>query len=403
MSSPHRPPIRTRSQLLSALTEACELEHGLACSYLFAAFSIRDQEDGVLDPASLVAARKWAGQLYIIAAQEMLHLAQVWNLLVAIGGTPYYLRPNFPQKARYYPLNVPLELDRFEARTLQRFLAYERPRTTTLPWPAFAPPPTTPGAYETVGDLYERVAAAFRTLPEHGLFVADAARQTGPALADFPDIVRVIDRTSALRAVDLLTVQGEGITTDRTDCHFGLFYRTLEELVSAGFDPARPVLSNPAAKDRGDYSAASPNVVGDEYTAQVMDLFDDVYQLMLRALSYAFTTPSSEGLAREFSRIAIALMPVVVKPLGEAITELPAGERYPGKTAGPAFGMARHVLLPDAPRAARVVVHERLRELTEEGARLAVDPRATPRLRRAVRNLDRLFATMPANAEEGPR
>ena len=43
----------------------------------------------------------------------MLHLAQVWNLQAAIGGTPYYLRPNFPLSTRYYPLNLPVVLERF--------------------------------------------------------------------------------------------------------------------------------------------------------------------------------------------------------------------------------------------------------------------------------------------------
>ncbi len=33
----------TRSKLLSLLSEACELEHGLACSYLFSAFSLKQE------------------------------------------------------------------------------------------------------------------------------------------------------------------------------------------------------------------------------------------------------------------------------------------------------------------------------------------------------------------------
>ena len=33
--------IRSRSELLKLLSEACELEHGLACSYLYAAFSLK--------------------------------------------------------------------------------------------------------------------------------------------------------------------------------------------------------------------------------------------------------------------------------------------------------------------------------------------------------------------------
>lgn len=390
MTARERPTIERRSQLLSALTEACELEHGLACSYLFAAFSIRDQEDGELDADQLVHARKWAGQLYIIAAQEMLHLAQVWNLLVALGGTPYYLRPNFPQRARYYPLNVPLELERFEARTLQRFLAYERPRTTTLPWSSFSPPADAPHLYETVGDLYEKIGGALERIPERELFVGRPDQQTGAALVDFPDIIRVTDRASALKAVELLTVQGEGTAHDREDCHFGLFHRTLEELERASFDPARPVLANPAAKVRGDYSAAEPNVVDDAFTSAVMDLFDDVYQLMLRGLAFVFTAPSSAPLTARLARFSIAVMPVVIKPLGEALTELPAGPAHPGKNAGASFGMSRHVLLPELESAARIVFEERLSELTETAQRLAEDARATPRLRRSAKNLARL-------------
>ena len=33
----------SRSTLLKLLTEACELEHGLACSYLYAAMTLRRQ------------------------------------------------------------------------------------------------------------------------------------------------------------------------------------------------------------------------------------------------------------------------------------------------------------------------------------------------------------------------
>jgi hypothetical protein len=82
--------IQRRSQLLSLLTEACELEHGLACSYLYAAFTLKqDLSEGGLDWRQLQRVRLWAAQLYFIAAQEMLHLAQVWNLQAAIGGAPY--------------------------------------------------------------------------------------------------------------------------------------------------------------------------------------------------------------------------------------------------------------------------------------------------------------------------
>jgi hypothetical protein len=97
---PGRPASR-RSALLSLLTEACELEHALACTYLYAAFTLKqDLNEGGLDWRQLQKVRFWAAQLYFIASQEMLHLAQVWNLQAAIGGTPYYLRPNFPQSSK---------------------------------------------------------------------------------------------------------------------------------------------------------------------------------------------------------------------------------------------------------------------------------------------------------------
>src|SRR5580704_2892775 len=106
--------IRARSDLLTLLGEAAELEHGIACSYLYAAFSLRrDTSEGGMTWQEQQTVRGWAAKIYFIASQEMLHLALVWNLTTAIGGTPYYLRPNFPQDANYYPLRAPLSLQPF--------------------------------------------------------------------------------------------------------------------------------------------------------------------------------------------------------------------------------------------------------------------------------------------------
>src|SRR5215471_8720878 len=112
--------ISTRSDLLKLLCEAAELEHGIACSYLYAAFSLkRDISEGGMTWDEQQKVRRWAAQLYFIASQEMLHLALVWNLTTAIGGTPYYLRPNFPQNSKYYPINVPIVLEPFGPNRFQ--------------------------------------------------------------------------------------------------------------------------------------------------------------------------------------------------------------------------------------------------------------------------------------------
>src|SRR5712692_343263 len=121
--------IRTRTDLMKLLCEAAELEHGIACSYLYAAFSLkRDISEGEMTWEEQQKVRRWAGQIYFVAAQEMLHLALVWNLTTAIGGTPYYLRPNFPQSSKYYPFGVPIELEPFGPRSLRRFILYEHPQ-----------------------------------------------------------------------------------------------------------------------------------------------------------------------------------------------------------------------------------------------------------------------------------
>src|SRR3712207_6884289 len=57
----------------------------------------------------------------------MLHLALVSNLLTAVGAAPHLRRPAFPQRSRYYPAGITVELRRLDDVTLTRFLALERP------------------------------------------------------------------------------------------------------------------------------------------------------------------------------------------------------------------------------------------------------------------------------------
>ena len=53
------PSIRSREHLLHVLAEAAELEHNLLCSYLFAAFSLKEDLDEDLQPHELQAVRRW--------------------------------------------------------------------------------------------------------------------------------------------------------------------------------------------------------------------------------------------------------------------------------------------------------------------------------------------------------
>lgn len=363
--------IRSRSQLLKLLSEACELEHGLACSYLYAAFSLKQELiEGGMTWQQLQHARRWASLIYLIAAQEMLHLAQAWNLLAAIGGSPYYYRPNFPQDSKYYPLQLPLEAAGFSLGTLDRFIQFERPSD-------LAPAVTKDGPdFHSVGQLYGLIASGFQNIPEEVLFVGFEDRQVGTDLVDFPDLVKVTNRKSALTAIELVTHQGEGIRADREDCHFGIFRSIrrsyIEQMAEAEkdgqvFDPVRACIANPAASDDPAVKGFRANLITDPFSASVASCSDSTYSLMLRMLQWVFDSATSDpALLRSFSRCALRAMATVIKPLGEALMLLPAGPGYEDQTAGPPFGLTRHVPLPIECRAATAVVLERFEELVSD-------------------------------------
>src|SRR2546429_1535297 len=389
----------SRSTLLRYLTEACELEHGLACSYLYSAMTLRQEPDGrKLLPEQLPSVRQWASQVYFVASQEMLHLAQAWNLLTALGGTPYYLRPNFPQDTKYYPLHMRLALEPYGESALERFIAYEAPPVPSEEH-AFVKQLCEPRAadaartYGTIGQLYETIEHGLTELPD--AIIGDPAEQVGPDLVDFPDIVRVVDVQSAREAIDLVTHQGEGTGTDRADCHYGIFLGLREALAeetkrNSEFAPAHPAMLNPLTDPAEEYGAPRANPIKHYYTKEVARLFDSLYSLMLRMLGYTFTPSGDPVLRRAFGQGAIVMMATVLKPLGEALPLLPATEKADGLVAGPPFGLTRHVTLPADPRTARVLVSERLAELTATALRLTSSQLAPVALGRVEATLRRL-------------
>lgn len=402
-------PVRKRSQLLSLLTEACELEHGLACAYLYAAFTLKQEmNEGGMDWRQLQRVRYWAAQLYFIAAQEMLHLAQVWNLQSAIGGMPYYLRPNFPQPSKYYPLNLPLRIERFSLATLDRFIQFERPADVIVrPEGALEGPEPLPD-FRTVGQLYELIADGFRNIPD--LFVGHTGRQVGQDLVDFPDLVRVENTEDALRAIKLITTQGEGIDNAHADSHFMTFRNVrreyLLELADAersgvAFEPVRPAISNPAASVGPQFAASGANLITDLLTSDVADCFDSIYAHMLRMLQYVFDNATNHSdLLRAFGHGALEAMTAILKPLGEALTLMPAGPEYEAQTAGPGFLLSRHVALPTEPVAAAIVAAEKIQELSARLNTLTSSHDAVPQLKSAAANLERMAQRFTRLANE---
>ncbi|MBW4478203.1 MAG: hypothetical protein KME54_15390 [Tolypothrix brevis GSE-NOS-MK-07-07A] len=119
--------VKTREDLLYLLSQAAELEHSLACQYLFTAFSLKESTDEGVSQAQLTKINKWRRKINEIAVQEMLHLALASNLLTAIGGAPYFRRANFPQAKTYTSLKLQFKLAPFNETTLNRYICFELP------------------------------------------------------------------------------------------------------------------------------------------------------------------------------------------------------------------------------------------------------------------------------------
>src|SRR5712692_5371298 len=62
--------IEHREALIYMLCEAAELEHGIMCQYLFAAFSLKQSGDEGLTDAELAATVRWRKQVSHLATQE---------------------------------------------------------------------------------------------------------------------------------------------------------------------------------------------------------------------------------------------------------------------------------------------------------------------------------------------
>src|SRR5216683_695022 len=88
--------IESREELVYLLGEACELEHGLLCEYLYAQFSLKRSVQEGVTPEQLARIQAWELTIIDVVKQEMLHLALATNILTAIGAAPHFERPNFP-------------------------------------------------------------------------------------------------------------------------------------------------------------------------------------------------------------------------------------------------------------------------------------------------------------------
>ena len=378
--------IEHREALYYMLCEAAELEHGIMCQYLYAAFSLKQSEAEGLSPEEAKAVQRWRKRISHVATQEMLHLSLVQNLLAAIGGAPHLSRPNFPHPASHYPAGVHLALLPFGEPALQHFMFLERPEGMDIndaegmaafgrAIPAMQPGEIVPRSqdFKTVGHLYRSIEAGFAHLAdkfgERRLFVGPPRAQATQQYFGWPELVAVTDTASAQKAIDEILEQGEGPRGNWRDAHFGQFVEIMDEYTqlreaNLAFDPARPVVTvnvRPSERDTG------VPLVTDPMTRQVMDLFNVTYEALLLMLQRFFAhTEETDAQLKALADATVNVMFQAIKPLGDLVTTLPAGPDYPARTAGPSFELfyESDTVLPHR-EAAWILITERLRQAAE--------------------------------------
>jgi hypothetical protein len=375
-----------RKELTYLLSQAAELEHGLMCEYLYAAFSLKTSAGPGVRDDQLAAVERWRAVILGIAAEEMLHWAMVQNLLTAVGSAPYVSRPHLPHQAKGYPPGVQVRLLPFGEAALQHFVFLERPEGTEgadaegfepagLPLPPMRPEEIVPRGQEfaTVGHLYRSIEHGLAFLADKlgadGLFIGPAFHQADETAFRWPDLRPITDLAGATRAIERIVEQGEGARGDWANAHYGRFLAVVEEYramraADPGFEPAHPVV----AAARRAVEGIEPEVyISDPTTGECSDLFNAVYELLLQLIARYFAFGHETSEQREvLAHTAVGLMFRAIKPLGLLLARLPVGPDHPGVTAGANFQLPyrANFLLPHR-RSAWLRFVERLEELAD--------------------------------------
>ena len=318
------------------LETAAEVEHALLVQYLYAAFSLRTEDE---DPVKQAALGEWFAEVHRIARQEMGHLMTVQNLLLALGQPPNLEREDFPPRKDLYPFT--LHLEPLTQQSLAKYVTAEAPQGATGIEDIVKLATQSAGtAVNHVGTIYGLLGVVFSTEAEiaaggsgsqawddHLRLLAAAAHQQSPAaswhLSDSaidassltfqgsPDnwpgggvtIHQIPDRTSAREAIRDVAEQGEGPTDSGKESHFERFRLIFRgTAVLPGFPSAdawRPTLAVP--------TDPKPEQIAEPRTKRWAQLADKRYELLLGFIGHYLLTADTDDRAN-LSRWAIGEM-----------------------------------------------------------------------------------------------
>ncbi|WP_429398193.1 ferritin-like domain-containing protein [Mucilaginibacter lappiensis] len=447
--------VESREELIYLLSRASELEHGLACVYLYAAYSLKScLEEGGLTEDQLLMVKTWKRKLASVAVEEMLHLAQVNNMLTAIGGAPNFRRTNFPLPISAFPFGIKLTLEPFSLATIERFVMFELPEEGVLeidlyiqysalrdkviqaqeldltglrPRQFKAEPELVERFgtkafkfqepyevdFKTVGEFYNKIASGFRCIPEEILFIGPKEAQANARFVDLGGkLISVMNRASALEAIEMIVEQGEAPTQQHPDCHFQVFDTIRTQLISETekalenntvFEPVRKMASNPMTRFYDDTTGGTLILDADTHCAA--DIFNMSYDTMLQMLLRFFAhTDESEEELELLSRATLRIMTTVIRPLGEALAKMPLGDpKDIALMAGPGFGYNRDINLLPHKDSAWIFFSERLFNLAKEATELAEQKTAPVEVKEAsaaLQALSELFIRKTAQRQK---
>ena len=220
--------INTVADLRTHLQWAIRVELTTIPTYLYAFYSIKDSRS-----AAAIVFRE-------IVIEEMLHVALASNLLVSVGGHPRFydrnILPRYPGPVPHHTPGFTVNLERCSVDFVRdTCMAIERPEEPS------APPED--DSFETIGQFYMSIDAAFKTLSQDlgtelfGANEPDRQLSEGyvPEISDTGDLKIVTDLESALAAIQIIIEQGEGILGSHYDdaskqemAHYYRFERIVE-------------------------------------------------------------------------------------------------------------------------------------------------------------------------------
>ncbi len=313
-------PINTVQELRDHLALAAKIELSLVPPYLYAMYSIEDQDS---EAARLIKS---------VVVEEMLHASLATNLLLAIGGEPEFRSPEaLPDYPHAMPHHIPelqLNLEPCSEELFQNaFIVIERPEA--------------PGAvpeedyYETQGQFYFAIEQAFIRLaamndlfehhqPERQLSKPSHYGTVEYDAADSGGLVLVENIESAVAAIEIVVHQGEGLRDERWAdpdhkelTHYYKFLRIADGTSPMG--AVRPALHNPKTAEL----PVALRPVSDLFNATNQYLYLTMHEL------FAGSTDTDELVVRLYTLMSAVLSPIALYLMHQPVDD--------GRVAGLTF------------------------------------------------------------------